>query len=240
MQLLLASVAAAVVVWFLQEAWFPVIHQAIGQLPGQGEIHGGRLYWQGDSPLTLAEGRFLSLAVDLDHGGLARSPAHVRVEFGRSDVQVFALLGFAKASYPKGWRIAFNHQELEPWWGAWKPALLAIVAGLVVIGLILAWWLLATVYALPVWLIGFFGNRQLSLAGSWRLAGAALMPGALLLSVALFFYGLGTLDLIRLMAAAVVHLVLGWVYLSLGALAQPRIREAQDERANPFGRPKSE
>ncbi len=36
-QLLLASLAAAVVVWFLQEAWFPVIHQAIGQLPGQGE-----------------------------------------------------------------------------------------------------------------------------------------------------------------------------------------------------------
>src|SRR6266404_2485730 len=115
MQFFFALMAAASVVWFLHQAWFPTIHQAIGQLPAQGQIRAGRLDWQGDSPLSLAEGIFLALVVDLDHEGLARSPAHVRLEFGRSDVQIHSLLGFAQASYPKDWRIAFNRTELEPW-----------------------------------------------------------------------------------------------------------------------------
>jgi len=69
--------------------------------------------------------------------------------------------------------------EMEPWWGAREPVVLALAALTVVVGLFVTWSFLATIYVGPVWLISFFANRDLKLAECWRLAGAALMPGAL-------------------------------------------------------------
>jgi len=239
-QLIVALLAAATIVWFLHEAWFPTIGEAINQLPAQGEIRFGRLDWHGPSPASLAEGRFLAFTVDLQHAGQARSPAQIQVEFGQADFKVFSLLGFVPGAYPRGWIVPFNRPELVPWWGAWSPAILGIVAGLVIAGLMLAWALLATVYALPVWLLAFFANRDLSLRGSWRLAGAALMPGALLLTVAIFCYGSGAFDLIRLAAAGAAHLVLGWAYLIAAPLRSPPLPEAAAVKVNPFVPPAKE
>jgi hypothetical protein len=232
-QFIVALMAAASVVWFLHHAWFPTIGVAIRQLPPQGELRSGRLEWQGSTPSRLAEGRFLALVVDPDHGGEARSPAHVQVEFGRTDCKVFSLFGYVQAAYPPSWVVAFNRSELQPWWGAWAPPILAIVAGMVVMSLMLTWACLATLYFLPAWLVGFFGNRELSLCGSWRLAGAALMPGALLLCGTIFLYGWGALDVVRLAVAAAVHLIMGWVYLFVSLLRLPRQPVATAE-GNPF------
>jgi hypothetical protein len=229
-----ALLAAAVIVWFLHVAWFPTIGRAISQLPSVGEIRSGRLDWQGDSPASLAEGGFLALTVDLKHEGKARSPADVQVEFGQADYKVFSLLGFVAGAYPRGWVVAFNRQDLVPWWGAWSPALLGIAAGLVVTGLMLIWAVLATLYALPVWLLGFFANRDLNMRGSWCLAGAALMPGALLLSAAIFMYGSGAFGLVELAAAGAAHLFIGWVYLIVGPLRLPPHPATAGVEANPF------
>ncbi len=233
-QFLCALLAAATAVWFLDRAWFPAISQAIRQLPPRGEIRSGTLDWQGDSPVELADGRFLALAVDLKHEGQARSPAHVQVEFGRTDFKICSLLGFAQGGYPRGWIVAFNRTELEPWWGAWQPAILAVVAALVVVGLMLTWACLATVYFLPAWLVGFFANRDLSVWASWRLAGAAVMPGALFQIAAIVGYGLGALDLVRLGVAGAAHLAIGWVYLVTGLLSLPRHPAALPLQDNPF------
>lgn len=232
-QLVIALVAAGCVVWFLHHAWFPTIGEAIRHLPPQGELRAGRLDWQGPTPAILAEGRFLALVVDLDHSGDARSPAQVQVEFGRTNCKVFSLFGCVQGAYPPGWAVALNRAELGPWWGAWAPAVLAIVAVLVVGGLMLSWASLATVYFLPAWLVGFFANRTLSLGGSWRLAGAALMPGALLLSAAIVLYGWGAFDLVLLTTAAAAHWVTGWVYLFVSPLLLPRSTTAT-AKENPF------
>ena len=40
-QLFFALLAAAVVVWFLHDNWFPTVRDAIGNLPQRGEIRGG-------------------------------------------------------------------------------------------------------------------------------------------------------------------------------------------------------
>ena len=232
-QFMVALLAAGTVVWLLHKAWFPQIGEAIRQLPPQGELRSGRLDWQGATPARLAEGRFLALVVDLDHTGGARSPAHVQVEFGRADYEIFSLLGYVSGPYPRDWVVAFNRTELVPWWGAWAPAILALVAGLVVVGLMVSWVCLGMVYFLPAWLVGFFANRDLSLPGSWRLAGAALMPGALLLSAVIVLYGWGALDLVRLAISAIVHLVMGWVYLFVSPLCLPR-RQAAAAKENPF------
>jgi hypothetical protein len=231
---IIALLAAGSLVWFVHEAWYPVITEAISRLPEQGEIRAGRLDWFGDSPVLLAEGPFLAFSVDLDHVGEARSPAHVQIEFGRTEVQVFSLLGFVRVGYAAERAVAFNHGDVAPWWGAWAPAFLAIVSGLVVAGLMVSWMLLATLYCVPAWLIGFFGNRELGLGGSWRLAGASLMPGALFMVAAIILYGLGGLDLVRLGAAAAAHLVIGWVYLLVSPTTVPRHAQAEATKLNPF------
>ena len=87
-QFAFALLAAAVVIWFVQSAWFRCVQQAIENLPRSGEIRLGRLQWEGPDYLRLAENRFLSLAVDLEHQGEVRSPAHLQIELGRTDVQV--------------------------------------------------------------------------------------------------------------------------------------------------------
>jgi hypothetical protein len=232
-QFIVALVAAGSVVWFLHQAWFPTIGEAIRQLPPQGELRSGKLDWRGPTPSRLAESRLLALVVDLDHTGEARSPAQVQVEFGRVNCEVFSLYGCVQGAYPPGWTVAFNRNDLGPWWGAWAPAILAGVAGLVVGGLLLCWASLATMYCLAAWLVGFFGNRDVSLGGCWLLTGAALMPGALLLSAAIVLYGLGALDLVLLAIAAAAHLVIGWIYVIVSPLCLPRC-PATAAKENPF------
>jgi len=235
-QFVCALLAASAVVGFLHQSWFPVIEQAINQLPSEGEIRSQRLNWRGDSPVSLAENRFMAITVDLNHTGGARSPAHVQVEFGSTGVKMLSLLGSLEINYPAGWRIAFSRGELFPWWGAWGPPILAITAGCVLLGLMLGWALLATLYSVPAWLIGFFANRELSLRGSWHLAGAALMPGAIFFTMAILMYDFGALDLVQLAAAAMAHIIIGWVYVVASALSCTRQRGIVPEKTNPFGR----
>jgi len=234
-QFVVALLAAGVTVWVLNATWFPTISAAVDHLPQQGQIASGRLVWSADSPQLLAESRFLAIGVDLDHAAQARSPAHLQVEFGQTDIRFYSLFGCRSMAYPKAYAIGFNYQDLKPWWGAWAPILLALTAGATAVGLLLSWTLLATLYCLVVWLLGLYLNRELTLCGSWRLAGAALIPAALVMIVALVLYGLGQLDVVRLSAAFVLHFVIGWVYVVLGAIAAPGIGSLADKKTNPFG-----
>jgi len=231
-QCIVALLAAVAVGCFLDMDCFPTITAAIRQLPDQGEIRDGRLNWHGDSPQSLAEGGFLAFDVDLKHTGQIHSPAQAQIEFGRQTVRVFSLLGYFEWDYPPGWIVSFNRADLEPLWRAWEPDILAIATGAVLVGLMLSWAVLATVYFLPVWLVCFFANRDLNFRQSWRLAGATLMPGALLLTAAIALSAVGVLDLIQMSFAFGAHLVLGWIYLFLSPLFLPRTSPA--ERRNPF------
>ena len=163
-----------------------------------------------------------------------RLPAHIQVEFGQKDFRVFALFGYVQVSYPRSANFSFNRTDLGPWWGAWSPPILGLVAGGTMITLLVSWALLASIYSVPVWLIAFFSDRTLSFGGSWRVAGAALMPGALLMALAIFFYGLGTLGLIELLVLFVAHWVAGWVYGWIGALRAPLHPVILAAKGNPF------
>jgi len=233
-QFLIAVLVACGVVWFVHTRWFSVTTVALDRLPAAGEIRFSALNWPVDSPQLLAENRFLAIIVDLRHEGNARSPAHVQVEFGRSDLKLLSLFGSWQRLYPAQWRIAFNRPELKPWWDAWSPALLAGVAVLVITCLLVAWAALASIYFLVAWLIAFYTNRALSLWGSWKTSGAALLPGAVFMLGALVLYGFGLLDLVQLIAATAFHFVLGWIYLVCGALAAPPLRPNVTLTANPF------
>jgi hypothetical protein len=233
-QFILALLSAGTVAWFVHAAWFPVVGKAIERMPVQCELRAGWLVWNGESPQTLAENRFFALTVDLSHAGEARSPAHVQLELGRTDVTVFSLLGSLTFAYPRRAVMQFSRERLMPWWGAWSPAILAVVIAASTIVLMFVWAVLATVYCPLVWLAGFLGNRELNLRQSWRLASAALMPGALLMSAAIVAYGAGKLDLVQLLAAVAAHFVVGWIYLILAPFSAPKPAATTSLQVNPF------
>ncbi len=212
---------------------FPVIKSAIQKLPAAGEIRSAQLDWRGDSPKLLAEGRFLALDVDLEHSGKINSTADVQVEFGKETIWFSALLGYTEIPYPDGETISINRTDLEPLWGAWRAEVLFIAAAATVVGLLASWWLLATVYFLPCWLLGFFTNRDLDFWRSWKLSGAALLPGALLMSVGILFYDFGAVDLVQFGFIFGAHFVLGWIYLFVSLLFVPGI-PAVLPKGNPF------
>jgi uncharacterized RDD family membrane protein YckC len=88
------------------------------------------------------------------------------------------------------------------------------------------------VYSLPVWVICWFTNRNLSPGASWRLAGAALLPGALLMALSLVLYDLGGFDVVQVCLAFGLHLVLGWIYLFVSPMFL--MRALPREKKNPF------
>jgi hypothetical protein len=111
--------------------------------------------------------------------------------------------------------------------------LLAITALIMIANLFINWAILATLYFLPAWLGAFFANRDLTLAGSWRLSGTALMPAALFFTFAIILYGLGTINLVSLGMAAALHFILGWIFLILAVRALPPHPDSAG-KANPF------
>jgi len=159
----------------------------------------------------------------------------VQVELGEREVLLISLFGRLPIQYPGNYRLACNRNELEPWWGAWSPFILPLVAGAVILELILIWALLALVYAPVAWLVALFANRDLTFHGSYRLCGAALMPGALWMIAALALYGVGVLDLLKLLIATAAHFAIGWVYVVAAPFWRPRVADPSTRRGNPFG-----
>jgi hypothetical protein len=238
-QFLFALLAGIVVAWLFHQAYFPAVQKAIESLPADSEIRYGKLDWTGNSFQELAESHFLAMDVDLDHSG-QWSAGDLQVEFGRDTIRVFSLFGYADFIYPPQGVLAFNRLQLEPLWSAWRAEILFGIGAATVVSLVVTWWLLATIYFFPVWLIGFFTNRDVSLFGSWKLSGAALLPGALLMTGGIFIYGLG-FPLVLLLFFFGAHFVLDWLYLIFGLMFFARTPTAVP-RGNPFkpkGKPKA-
>lgn len=233
-QLIVALLAAGAVVWFLETAWLPVARAAIHRLPETGAIHDEKLDWHGDTSVLLAGNHFLGIGVDLHHSGQIGRESQLQIEFGQDNVRVFSTLGYQIYDYPPGWRMAFNRAELEPWWGARELWLVVSAAGLTIVSLLVAWAVLATLYCVPVKLITLFENRDLRWGQSWRLAAAALMPGALFFTVGIVAYSFNLVDLIQLGTLSILHVVIGWVYLFVSPLFLPRLAETATPRGNPF------
>ncbi len=232
-QLIIALLVGAATAWFVQLSYYPIITATIENLPVNGEIRAGKLVWTNASPTVLAAGKFLALTVDMDHAGEKRTVADVQFEFGRTNVFIHSLLGYVVVDYPRDWVFATNRTALEPLWGAWRPPIIALIVLGVVAGLMASWYLLATLYAAPVCLLGFYLNRELDWRRSWRFCGAALLPGAILMLFAISFYTLGVMDLVQLGFVYASHLVIGWVYLCVAIFCVRRVGETIAPK-NPF------
>jgi len=233
-QMVVALAAAISVVWVLGTAWEPVLLVALRELPDKGQIRYAQLDWSGDSPQRLAKSRFLSLVVDRDNTTPRGPEADLEIKLGRDRLQFHSLLGYIEVPYPRGWIIAVNRPELEPWWGAHRPAIFVAAGAGVVLGLWLLWCLMALPYAAVARFIGFWFDARLTWLSAWRLASAASLPGALVMAGAVFLYGWQRLSLVGLLLAVPLHFVIGWGYLLVAPGRVPRITEARTTARNPF------
>ena len=237
-QALVACSAVGSVLCFFFLAWEPVIREAVLQLPERGAIRRGQLDWNGSDPQWLAGNSFLSIAVELNPIGSLGSSADLQLELGRREIRLRSLLGVVAVPYPTGWIISANRQELEPWWGAWRLLVFSGLGGFVFASLFVIWWLLATIYSSPVRFIAFYADREITFGGSWRLACAALMPGALLMSVSILAYALQRFNLVQLIFATLLHVVIGWFFVLIAPFRLPRIHSGnrKTQSRNPFSK----
>jgi hypothetical protein len=234
-QFIVALFVAASVLCFLILAWFPAIQKAIARLPDKGAIRRGQLEWNSASPAWLTETPFLSIIVDAAGGSRSGQSADVQLELERNGFKICSLFGCAAVPYPKAWTLALNRAEDDAWWGAWRPFLLVGVGVGVVIGLMASWLVLATLYTPPLRMITFYSDRQATWQGCWRIAGAAQLPGALLMTGATFLYGVNRLNLVGFLFAWLLHVVTGWIYMGIAPARLPRLAAAPRRRGNPFG-----
>ena len=236
LQLLTALVVAGTELWFLDHTWLPSVHEAIRKLPDTGRIENQQLLTPRLSTEPLVENRWLALVVDAEEVGLSHPVSDLRLEFKRRHLDVCSLPGCYALEYPEGYLLEFNRPELESWWEAAGPAVYVGTVLVTLAVLFLTWFTLATLYCPWVRLLAFFKDRSLTFAGSWRISAAALLPAALLVAAAIVLYGLGIIDLIRLVTAWLIHFLLGWAWLILAVHRLPSVAEAASAaRPNPFG-----
>jgi hypothetical protein len=197
----------------LQVAWVPVIDDAIQQLPDAGSIRRGELNFGGESPKRLAGNSRFGVAVDLAGTREAGQVADVEATFEKSRVVLRGPFGAAWRRYDPNYVISFNRPELAPAWDAWRWPALALLAVGTVLALFAMWWALALIYSPLVKFIAFFLDRAVTWRGAWRVSGAALMPGAVLMMVALLLYGYGVINLLRFGLLYALHGVTGLVFV---------------------------
>jgi hypothetical protein len=153
----------------------------------------------------------------------------------REGLLVRSLLGFHEVPYPPHWVMPLNRDDLEPWWGARKPFILIGIVVLVVALLLVGWAALATLYSSPVCLLAFYLDRKATWWDCWKLAAAALLPGALVMSGALWLYSMQRLNLIGLMITVPIQVLIGWIYASCAPKCLPSL--SGDTAPNPFAKP---
>ncbi len=227
-----ALLAAIVVVWFLNANYAPSISEAIKRLPDEAAFQYGELTNITSGVLT--QKKFLSIVVDMEETGEAGQTADLQIELRKKYFQICSLLGCGLFNYP-GENFVIGRSTSEPWWGARKPVIMAVCGALTFAGVWLTWFLLALVYALIAKLIAYFNDRELSWSGTWRLASAAQMTGALLMSLAILLYGLQVFDLIQFIFFFSAHFVVAWIYVGTAPFFLPPVAVVASAGPNPFG-----
>jgi hypothetical protein len=231
LQTVVAGLVALTIAAFLSGILLTSIREAINRLPPDSKITQGELRWGGAGAAHLIENKFLLISVNPEDGSLREGAADLHIELQKTNIKLASLFGFLQVSYPRGYTVELNRTELVPLWGAWSPAILAIGSLGTVLFLFLSWTVLALVYAMLPRAIAFYLDRPLAFFGAWKLCSAALMPGALLMTIALFLYGAQRLTLVTLLAITAAHIPLGWIYVIGAPFFLPR---EKTEAANPF------
>jgi hypothetical protein len=237
---LVATLVTGAVLRVALTVWSPTLSTAIARLPAEGAIDNGRLVWPGAQAASLADNTFISLSVTPSGVPSIAQTADLQFDFRSASLTVTSLLGSVEIPYPQGYVLALSRSELEPLWGAWRPHVLAGIVLATFVGLLLLWAVLGILLAVPLRAYAFFVDRRASFSGCAKLAVAALLPGALIMGLAILAYSLGHLRVGELLIFNGVHLLVDTAYLLVSPLCLPSARaaspsgDAPDAPDNPF------
>ncbi|MEO7300876.1 MAG: hypothetical protein ABI042_20105 [Verrucomicrobiota bacterium] len=234
LKIIVALVASFTVVWFCRANYFPSIYEAIKNLPDGAALQNKILVHFPSGALT--QRKFLSVIVDSAETGAIGQTADVQVELRKTYFQICSIFGCGLFEYPEK-NIALNRSSVEAWWGARQPVILVLIASVAGFTIWMTWIFLGLIYAPVAKLIAYFNDRELSWSGSWRLASAVQMPGAILMCLTILFYGLQTFDLIRFLFFFTIHFFVAWIYLFWAPFSLPPIKAAISPTQNPFTPP---
>ena len=226
---------------FIMLNGYAYLDEIIERLPERVEIRRGVLSWPSRSPFVLTESSTFALIVNLDQTTSPGQASDFQIEWGRTHIKLRSLLGYLAFSYPKGWIISLGKSELEPRWGAWRPAAPIVGAAVTAMGLMILWAVLGGVYSLPVYIWTRCLQRRVSCMGCLKLSVVAQVPGAWFMIAGTLLYSLGFLDLIGFFAVVGVHFLLTLLflvftpfYLAKGTLPNPFQRNRPGADNNPF------
>jgi hypothetical protein len=233
-QLVVAVYCAGTLAVFLWMDWSPVILGAAQKMPETARMDAGTL--GGIATPVVSENHFLSVAVN-PAGGDAGQTGDVQISFGKTSADLCAFrsevgeyqFGCVSLSYPLDATGVMGRTKLEPWWGAWRGMILAGVGFAMFLVLLLCWVVLALVYMLPVRILAFVLRRQITWTGSCRMAGAALMPGAILMGLGIWAYGFFLIDIVRFALIFGLHLIVPWFYMAAATLTLDKITPVPGE-----------
>ena len=228
-QIAVATAAAFVVAWSASIAWAKGFHRAALAVPSEGLIEQGRLQWPDRRAVVLHEDGFVSLVIDPEARRDAGLASDVGLSLEGRGIAARSVLGWISIPYPPEFRLRLNRVEATGLVAAWRVPVLIGLGFAVFFGLILAWWSLTTLYGILLWAFGGPVRRDLSFTEGWRLAGAALLPGAVLMTAAIGLYANRQLGIVGLLLAMPVHIVLGWLYCLGGLAAIPPLAPSAEE-----------
>jgi hypothetical protein len=229
-----AAATGLAVVFFLSQMCVPVVNQITGDLPEGAVLSLGDLF--GLEGTFTASSPFLSIDVDADAQLPDTHPSDVRLLFYRSGWKACSLLGCVEQPYPRDATIALGPSHLGPKWAAWKPLVLGGAVLATITWLVCVWTALATLYCLPLWIVALIARRKIGVVGCWKLAAAGLMPGCVLMILALVLYALRIVDLPGLAFIAAAHFVVGWIFLGVVVFRLDRKEASTKPAGNPFGK----
>jgi hypothetical protein len=235
-QLAMALTTAIVVAAALAHTWGRALQHAALALPDEAEIRDGQLSWREADPRILHQGSYLSVVVDSAGRRETALSADVTLSLEGRQLALKSIFGWLELAYPPDLRLPLGRREITGLQSAWLGPGLAATGVLVCVALLLIWALLAVAYALVVWPLAWALGGQLAFSRAWRLAGAAQMPGALLMTAAIALYATRQLNLLGLLTALPLHFVVDWIFCA-GGLRHAAVRRGPDG-GNPFTEPR--
>lgn len=229
-QAITAVAIGAAITLALVLTWARDLELALADLGTAGEIRDGRFQPVKPESHLLRSSSFLGVAIVGDPTDEPISSADVNLWIEPDGWSVHSLFGRLDGPYPAQLRATLDRVEMAGLWSAWKSPILLTLGTVTAIGLLVSWTVLATFYAPVLRLLAAFLMRAAGLEVCWKLAGASLLPGALLMTGAIGLYATHQLALIGLLLVLPIHFVVGWIYCLGGLWRLPRIETG----SNPF------
>ena len=208
-----AAVCAVLWVWSIDRAWLPAVELALGKLPERASFHAGRLAWHTPHPIVLANDHFLSLIVNPGDEATVDRTADIQIELGSLEVRCRSFLGWIYLPFPATLEGDFGRDTALPWWGAWKPSLLAVLALMIGFTMLLSWIVVGTLCTGPALMIARILGKPATVPQVWRTCVAALLPGEGLVTLAVVSYACNRISMLLLLVFWAGHWLVGWIYL---------------------------